>query len=166
MKQESREPMFVHCGKCSHEWAIGFAPMDLNTLAKVGSSPCPKCKSRKVFFGIKPRQVEQGQAFAWLTSGDTGISSKTIWSVLMPHKINEWYWHPDVPQDPSDFGRCYRLLKVMPAWRERLPEVAAVYPEWKPFVDAWDELTELYEKEFPTGVAGKLYERMQKLRNK
>jgi hypothetical protein len=96
----------------------------------------------------------------WLEGVDTGISSETIWRTLTGETPSD----TDVPCDPSDFGRCYRLLKIMPEWRPRLREVARKYRDWRPFVRHWDELTALYEAEDPTGTYPKLYERMQKLR--
>lgn len=100
----------------------------------------------------------------WLLSGDTGISSKTICAVMTGSKKADSFG-PDVPHDPSDFGRCYRLLQNFPEWRARLPEVAAAYPIWGPMVAAWDELTALYEqeKQNKSGMAPKLYERMRTL---
>lgn len=40
----------------------------------------------------------------WLLSGDTGISSKTICAVMTGNKKADSFG-PDVPHDPSDFGR-------------------------------------------------------------
>lgn len=103
------------------------------------------------------------RAVAWLAGSDTGISSKTIWSVMTGFPVDV---RPTIPLDPSDFGRCYRLLQEFPGWRERMPEVAAKHEHWKPMVDAWDELTALYEEEVdnPSGMAPKLYYRMKELR--
>ena len=100
----------------------------------------------------------------WLLSGDTGISSKTILAVMTRSKMGEPFG-PDVPHDPSDFGRCYRLLALFPGWRARLPEVAEKFPAWGPMVLAWGELTALYEEEIKnaSGKAPKLYKRMQEL---
>lgn len=77
----------------------------------------------------------------WLLGNDTGISSMTIFSVMTGSN----YSSPDVPHDMGDFGRCYRLLKLFPEWRQRLPEVAAKHKKWGPMVEAWDELTAMYE---------------------
>lgn len=78
----------------------------------------------------------------WLMSGDVGISSKTIFSVMTGSVAPEW---ADTPGDIDDFGRCYRLLARFSEWRKRMPEVSAVYPKWGPMVAAWNELTKLYE---------------------
>jgi hypothetical protein len=67
------------------------------------------------------------------------------------------------PLDPADFGRCQRLLKAFPEWRERIREMA-VYPGWAGLVGAWDMLEALYAEERPKGAAPKLYARMQELR--
>jgi hypothetical protein len=100
----------------------------------------------------------------WLAGGDTGISSKTIWSVMTGRAFDDARWHPSIPHDPSDFGRCHRLLEQFPTWRERLGEVAAQHRSWTKLVEAWDELTALYVEEFPSGRAPKLYARMQELK--
>lgn len=97
----------------------------------------------------------------WIVGSDTGTSSMTIWAVMM----GATPWHASEPSDPDDFGRCYRLLALMPEWRPRLSKVAARYPLWSALVAHWDELTALYEEEIPNhrGKAPKLYARMREL---
>ena len=108
----------------------------------------------------------------WLLSGDTGTSSKTICAVMTGSELRS----TDVPHDNDDFGRCYRLLRMFPEWRARLHEVAEEFPMWGPMVEAWDELTALYEgccepngqytrASYKTNeaTASKLYARMQVL---
>jgi hypothetical protein len=115
-------------------------------------------------------------AVEWLLSGDTGISSETICMVMTGSRTPERWWSCDTPHDPSDFGRCYRLLLRFPEWRSRLPEVAQRLPKWGPMVEAWDELTALYERlcepdgryttesyERNRQAAKTMYERMKKL---
>lgn len=159
---DEKEPFYVHCEKCSHEWAVAFLPLPVNVFSKLAKALCPMCGSKKVNVGSKPKPTDEGDARAWIKNGDTGVSSETIWSALTGWPVRRH----GIPYDPSDFGRCYRLLKIMPGWRERLPEVALKHPDWKPFVDVWDELTALYEEEVPhhKGRAPKLYRRMQDLR--
>lgn len=113
-----------------------------------------------------------GAALAWIVGRDTGISSKTIWSVMMdavptnPHPFDF-----DIPHDPDDFGRCYRLLETIPEWRARLREVAARFPAWSGLVDNWSELEEMFlDVVGPTGkdwnleASRRMYERMRELR--
>ena len=75
----------------------------------------------------------------WIIEGNTGTSSKTIWSVMMgvvtkPMQCGMKY---DVPHDPSDFGICWQLLVLIPEWKERLSEVSNVFPAWVGFVREW-----------------------------
>lgn len=100
----------------------------------------------------------------WIISRDTGTSSKTIWAVMMGAELYDSFM-VDIPHDPSDFGRCHRLLNHFPEWRDRLPEVAERFPKWLPLVNHWDELTELYNEERKQETAPKLYEKLQALRN-
>ena len=44
----------------------------------------------------------------WYRSCDTGISSKTVARVL----TGEFCENPNAPHDPSDVGRCVRLLDL------------------------------------------------------
>ena len=104
----------------------------------------------------------------WITNGEVGTSSKTIWAVMMDcvdkHGPNAWYEY-GVPHDPADFSRCWKLLKLIPEWRVRLPEVAEVFPVWIGFVREWDQLTKMYEDALmsDTGKAPEMYEFMEKL---
>lgn len=158
-----KEPLMVHCDQCHHEWAVAMLPAPAEAIGKLKHIRCPACNCKRVLVGEYPKPTDEGDPFAWLTNGDTGTSSLTIWHVMMRRQLSANFW-PGVPLDPSDFGRCYRLLKVMPSWRSRLNEVAEEFPKWRPLVDAWDELTALYERDLPTGRCHELYVRMAQLR--
>ena len=97
----------------------------------------------------------------WLKSGDTGASSETIATVMSGRIIGDRRY---APSDPSDFGRCHRLLTIFPEWRPRMSEVAAIFPEWRPLVREWDRLTALYERDLPTGKSDELYRLIRQLR--
>lgn len=101
----------------------------------------------------------QRRALNWITSGDTGISSTTIWAVMMGAEINPRSWHFGHPHDPDDFSRCHALLELIPEWRPRLREVADVFPSWSGLVDEWDTLTKL----FLSKQNHIIYDRMQAL---
>ncbi len=106
---------------------------------------------------------QQGSSKRDATSSPRMVTSLTIYHVLTGRRLARDC--ADIPYDPDDFGRCFRLLNVMPSWRERLPEVAERYPAWAPFVAAWDELTALYLEELPSGRCQKLYDRMLRIRD-
>lgn len=107
-----------------------------------------------------------GEYLEWFAGPDTGVSSKVIWLTMMRMPVQLLGpGLPEPPQDPSDFGRCYRLLNRFPEWRQRLPEVAALYPRWVPMVREWDKLTEMYEAVLASGAktAPEMFDLMQKL---
>jgi len=93
----------------------------------------------------------------WVFSG-TGYASLTILSVM----IGMDYDCAGVPCDIADFGRCVRLLRAMPEFRSRLPEVAKKYPRWLPFIERWDYLEELY-MDYRPEARGKLYRELWRL---
>jgi len=81
----------------------------------------------------------------WIVNGEVGVSSKTIWAVMMGVVTGkqECNWRHDTPKDPDDFKRCHKLIMAIPEWRPRLPEVAAVFPKWIPFIREWDKLEKM-----------------------
>ena len=108
--------------------------------------------------------MDEQRAIQWMMGGDTGISSKAIWGVMMGTPPIIW-WEQSPPLDPDDFGRCYRLLALIPNWRPRLAEVSALFPQWQRIVDHWADLEALYQEEVPNhrGNAPRLYSLMRKL---
>lgn len=51
----------------------------------------------------------------WYSSDDTGSSSKAIAAFMTGRSSSG-----DFPWDGGDFGRCHRLLQLIPEWRPRL----------------------------------------------
>ncbi len=108
----------------------------------------------------------------WIVKGHTGRSSTAIWSHFMHGDVFEKGWSN--PSDPSDFLRCYWLLKLAPEWRARIFEMAK-YRGWEEMALVWDELETMLEQAWPESCesgdygdrnvkANAMYERMQELR--
>lgn len=103
------------------------------------------------------------RAVQWCLSEDTGLSSKTIWAHMMtgePPQRGSSY-----PRDPSDLGRCIRLLKCVPEWRARMPEMKKYGPQWSALVEKWHLLTAIYDVESarPDRTAPKTYAMMKSI---
>lgn len=111
-----------------------------------------------------PMKESNISIYDWAHGRDTGTSSLTIYSIITGNKSHHGGY--DIPHDPDDFGRCYRLLKSFPWLKASFHKVGERCPEWKPYISAWDELERLYEEELPSGRCPKLYQRMQELRPK
>jgi len=101
----------------------------------------------------------------WIVKGEVGVSSKTMWSAIKGVvKGNERMgWDFDTPSDPDDFRRCYLFFQQCKLTKEDLQTVANVFKWYKPLIDAWDELVNLYEEESPKRSCPKLYARMKQL---
>jgi hypothetical protein len=151
------------CLNCGERYHMNLpAPLEVMTAAMRAFAKAHRdCQPRPATEKLRSEAPGSMTADEWLTCGDTGLSSITIWSVMTGRKPPRF--RPSVPIDPADFGRCHRLLQRFPEWRVRLGEVGAAYPEWAGLVRCWDELTALYEQELPRGTAPKLYARMQGL---
>ena len=93
----------------------------------------------------------------WYRGYDTGISSETIFEVMTGVPVRRH----SVPLDPDDFGRCYRLLRKFPGWRQRMPEVSERFAEWGALIENFDALWDLYEEE----RYDELYDLMRKARS-
>lgn len=78
----------------------------------------------------------------WASGHDTGSSSKAIALHMVGGTCNGAY-----PLDPSDLGRCLRLLDKFPEWRSRLTEMARYDKIWAAYSERWDDLQKLFIQE-------------------
>ena len=82
-----------------------------------------------------------------------GLSATALWA----HRQG-LAGHNNYPHDPSDFRRCLNYLDGdRPDW------MRGVSPVWTAYVDAWDELLDLYDQEKHQRSAPRLYARMKEL---
>lgn len=95
-------------------------------------------------------------------SSDTGTSSRAIVARMEGSELDN-HGFSSHPSDPSDLGRCIRLLDKIPEYRERLLEMCDVSITWAMLVTHWDELEAFYREEESSGKAPKCYARMQEL---
>lgn len=125
---------------------LGFDLVDIGLAQALGATMVITNKEGSAKFRNEVEKANAGKSAidAWIAGCDTGISSKTIFSVMTGRPFMSDF-RPDIPHDPDDFGRCYRLLEKIPEWRARMPEVAEKYPAWKGLVENWEGLTAMYE---------------------
>lgn len=82
-------------------------------------------------------------AARWLLSQDVGVSSMAICAHMLGEKTDDTGY----PHDPSDLGRCIRLLKLFPQWESRIPEMSKYGPGWAGLVAQWQTIVDLYHNE-------------------
>jgi hypothetical protein len=73
---------------------------------------------------------------AWALSGTTGASATSIAAHLSGIGRQEGNY----PHDASDFGRCERLLDMVPELRADFARMAEVNRYWAALVPMWDEI--------------------------
>lgn len=84
----------------------------------------------------------------WLLGTDTGASSRAI--VAWMERDTEYdpedhrYHAANYPHDPSDLGRCIRLLNIAPDYRARIAEMGLICPEWNALASEWASLEYRY----------------------
>lgn len=96
------------------------------------------------------------RAMRWAVGRDTGASSQAIMQTMTDGPPRDGYCYP---HDSDDFGRCYRLLAIIPEWRPRIGEMANVGREWAALAERWDDLEALYQAQ----KHDDLYKLIQKL---
>ena len=167
-KKKSKDPEHVialnggdrwrctHCGKLERV----PLPMPLDVYVfwmKKFAKTHAKCP--KTWIPTPPRTPQE-----WVNGDDTGRSSMCIcFAATGLTDGRAPMTEGRTPQDPDDFGRCYRFLLLFP--HLSVEPAGERWPAWKPFVAAWPELTALYETELAggTGRAPKLYARLEEL---
>lgn len=121
------------------------------------SATCPGCKA---VVDKEPRPTYGAPAsmkayVEWANGPDSGISSRTLLSAITG--VNFTFLHgrnyADVPHDPADFERCFRLLERFPELRPQLGKVAEEYPAWNRLVERWVELEAMYRAAIESGAA-------------
>lgn len=100
----------------------------------------------------------------WLISGQTGCSSTYMAGIMLGADTEtKSRWGASYPHDPSDFGRCLRLIEAVPEIKEHLHLMKECGEVWSKLVDNWDEMTRLYQRDLDTGRSEDLYLLMKSL---
>lgn len=169
MTERGTTPFFAKCGKCSHCWELYRSPIDLVVAAKLmRRATCPVCgaSGKSILMAKQDAGIllegrpspdrgatEEGRAYQWLASGDTGISSKAMWSVMMgqtpqpgPGGLSACH-----PSDAQDLGRCLRLLDLIPEWKVHIGRMRGLSKYWDALIDRWEDLTAMMTEE--VGIA-------------
>lgn len=151
----------LFCLNCGGEFILTY-PMEVDAMSKKMKSfddlhkDCkPTWKEPEVDLTL----TQQERADWWLKHGERGMSSEFIFNMLQ-NGIAE---RVSLPQDPDDFKRCYKLLKAIPEWRERLHELKNTSSQWSKLIDNWDNLTEMFEDMLVCKKDNGMYDFMNKI---
>lgn len=157
----------LHCGE-DYKLPLDGGGVSINMMLGMSKGFTEDHKSCKPSEAGKAR-FEYKTLHDWARSWDTGMSSMALWHILTGQYPTRPYSSDlgRTPSDPSDFGRCYRLLKLVPpeTAKDALRRAAEKWPHWAKLVEAWDELTAMYEDALARKVeqATEMYQRMKSL---
>lgn len=87
--------------------------------------PISECREHWIEFCEITGDTIEKRALRWALGNDTGVSSETMAQFMLGIEARQW---KSPPSDAADRGRCIRLLKLIPEWLPRLPELAAAGP--------------------------------------
>lgn len=87
--------------------------------------PISECRDHWIEFCEMTGNTIEQRAIKWALSRHTGTSSQTLCAFMLGIERDD-YSLP--PFDVHDRARCIRLLKLIPEWLPRLPELAAANP--------------------------------------
>lgn len=93
----------------------------------------------------------------WIIKGEVGVSSQTIWAVMMGvEKVTRQCddFNYDIPHDMDDFSRCIKLMNLFPEWYDRINEVSHIFPKWIPIIREWGKLDSFYNTIVGMKVSG------------
>lgn len=113
---------------------------------------------------VKPPPPVNVRLIQWLTSGDRDLSSESMVRAYMKLGPMEGYKFYDFPRYSSNFGRCYRLLKLAPEIKKGFPELASNHPVWKALLESWGELEALYLRDLELGSSKEFYDLIKSIR--
>jgi len=105
-------------------------------------------------------------ATKWLATGNRGMSSNTIFTVLTGVDACNGETPKSCPYDPSDLRRCRLLLEQVPELQADLHKMASVSPVWHELIAIWGTICKVMDKECPNwrkgiGSVNQTYELMR-----
>jgi len=86
---------------------------------------------------------DERKVLEWLANGDAGISSESIAFEYLGIEYKNC--HP--PRDPSDLGRCLRLIQKVPEVRNCVDTLATKNERWAKAAKVWDVIADSMAEE-------------------
>jgi len=139
----------LFCTNCGGEFVLKY-PIGISEMAaKMDSFVALHKDCEKTW---EEPKVESGKTISeravwWISDGERGASSEARWCCLMGRGVKR----TNHPCDPDDFKRCYKLLQLIPEWKDELHKLKPLSPVWSLLVDNWNKLTEMFEENEKSG---------------
>lgn len=100
----------------------------------------------------------------WYNNANRGTSSEYMMAALCKKPyigfLTQRYPHPE---DPSDFYRCWFLIKAIPEWKDQLHLLKGKTKFWDAIIDNWDKLSDMIEEQIQTQKDNGMYDFMKSI---
>lgn len=119
------------------EWMNGEKPFFDKNIQDLIDAIIDRIKERDT---LAAQNEEKQFVLSWLfNSHDTGISSKSLAAEFLGIDYKDRH----APRDPSDLGRCLRLIAAVPSIRGCVDTLALKNESWAKAALAWDIISNL-----------------------
>lgn len=120
----------------------GYTQQDVDNAAAIAAAVNFLRAHSAEIAGALAAQTTERRALLWLAGRDSGLSSQAIAYHMLGLSSNGNY-----PLDPSDLGRCLRMLELFPEWKPRISEMASYSKCWAGLCARWDALAAMMADE-------------------
>lgn len=100
---------------------------------------------RKIIRNLR-KDHDRKKVMEWCFSSDTGISSERLAAEFLGVEYKR-RWGSTTPSDPSDLGRCLRLIELVPSVRSAVDSLALKSERWAKAAAIWDDITQMMKDE-------------------
>ncbi len=161
----------LFCFHCGRSQKIPY-PMDVRIAADLMLSfakhhkACTKTWVEPHWSETASMATTQEKMNWWRNKGEHGTSSELMYRFISSgyRNLGSSSQYENIhPSDPSDFRRCYILIKAIPEWRENLDLMKQISPTWSNIVDNWDKLCSMLEELVETHKDNGMYDFMKSI---
>ena len=160
----STSTLQLRCKSCRtiFDGAVTTGPARLAT-ASLNALSCPSCGSKEVLWGQNRTAAEddacrtvpdgaspQVRAEDWRVTGEKGQSAEAICDHMTGTERPQGFQHP---HDPGDLHRCMLLLRRIPEWAPRMPEMSERSECWKALIGSWPQILAAFHDEAGPNLA-------------
>lgn len=154
----STSQLQLRCKSCRtiFDGAMTVGPVAV-AVAALKALRCPSCGSKQVLLGQNRTAAEDdryrkvpidgsldARVEDWRTTGERGLSAQSILVHMTGGDLGDGWQHP---HGASDLHRCMLLLRRIPEWASRMPEMSRRSECWKALIGSWPQLLAAFHDE-------------------
>lgn len=151
-------PLQLRCKSCRtvFDGAMTIGPVAVAAAALMALR-CPSCGGKQILLGQNRTASEDDRfrqvpidgpldvrAQEWRATGERGLSAQSIFAHMTGGDPGDGWQHP---HDAGDLHRCMLLLRRIPEWAPRMPEMAKRSACWSTLIGSWPQIVAAFHDE-------------------